>query len=75
MTGAPLKEQYRKCRKCGTEAEVIGNRALTYMDVPALGVLPGPSCYGVMLLCNDCGATWIVLAADNGHWYGLGGSD
>ena len=66
-----LKAKYRTCLRCGGEAEVIAQRTLTEADIPALGVIAGPSCYGTVLLCA-CGRAWIVLAADTGCWYGIG---
>ena len=70
---ADLKLKYRLCHKCGAQAESIACRALTQEDLPALGT--GPVCYAHMLLCEACGRAWIVLAAESGAWYGIGGND
>lgn len=76
MSSSPaLSSRCLSCVSCGDRAEVVGDRALTALDLPALGVLPGPACYGYCLLCAKCGRTWIVLAADSGYWYGMGGGD
>jgi len=70
-----LKPEYRKCHICGNEAEVIGDRALTALDIPELKDASGPVCYGVVMLCTHCVYMWIVLAAETGCWYGVEGSD
>ena len=70
-----LSSRYLTCSRCGNEAEVLANRSLNMIDVPALGVMQGPACYAVLLLCAACGRAWIVLAADGGCCYGAEGGD
>ena len=74
MTHA-LSAASQRCQLCGATAEVVADRVLTGLDAPALEVACGPSCFGALLSCPECGHSWLVVGSDPDVWLGSQGRD